>query len=544
MPRYKSTRGVRALTAHYLGKRPQGVLDEPESLAALLETVRKIPPHPPHGGADGAIVEHRAKRAKASEDRVVICIAREQLILPVREVVGNSESTVITRQNCGEVLAFRSQIVHEAQGPRWCLSLAPRGKSRGPDFLVTYDFEKGDLSDRQEAALRVASTQGFDPGDQGCLWASIDVCIQQDGDMVELELSIEVRWNQSLTIWGASQSSPQQALRDQVLATWYPEHWLPRLASPSATPHDFYEAVFIPDREAYGAQVSSLEVAGLQASLYPFQQRAVQWLLQREGVCWHHHVERDQGAVRPFSQPDSELPITFVKVKDCDGGVFFVSPTFGVATTDVSAFQSLERLRGGILAEEMGLGKTLEVIALILLHPRPQSPAMVFDSFLGRDLLATPATLIVTPSSLLEQWLSELGRHAPHLKVLSYPGLKKAAKNKHGVEMSARYLDEHDVVVTTYDVLRNELWLASDEPQRSMRNSKQYKRPTSPLVQLSWWRVCIDEAQMVENWMNNAAKLARRLPRINAWAITGTPVKDDIRKGTLGAFLFSRGIGL
>jgi E3 ubiquitin-protein ligase SHPRH len=179
----------------------------------------------------------------------------------------------------------------------------------------------------------------------------------------------------------------------------------------------------------------------------------------------------------------------------------------------------------------MGLGKTLEVIALMLLHPRPEGPVMIFDPFLGRELLTTSATLIVAPSSLLDQWLSELNRHAPSLRVMYYPGIKKLAKLKDGSELSAEHLAQQNVVVTTYEVLRTEIWAASDEPARSMRNQKQYERVRSPLVQLSWWRVCIDEAQMVENWTNNAAQLARRIPRINAWGVTGTPVKDDIQKG-------------
>ncbi|KAL2152487.1 hypothetical protein VTH82DRAFT_5671 [Thermothelomyces myriococcoides] len=165
---------------------------------------------------------------------------------------------------------------------------------------------------------------------------------------------------------------------------------------------------------------------------------------------------------------------------------------------------------------------------------------MVYDTFLGRELLATSATLIVTPSSLLEQWLSELNRHAPTLRVMFYPGVKKLARAKESDELSAEHLAEQDVVVTTYEVLRRDIWAASDEPARSMRNEKQYERVKSPLVQLSWWRVCIDEAQMVENWTNNAAKLARNIPRINSWAVTGTPVKDDVQKDLRGLLLFLR----
>lgn len=275
-----------------------------------------------------------------------------------------------------------------------------------------------------------------------------------------------------------------------------------------------------------------MKVKSLQADLYPFQRRAVQWLLRREGVHWDQDTQNNQAGVCPYRSPtSSEPPISFMQAKDVDGNAVYLSPLFGAATKRTSLFRPLQTFRGGILAEEMGLGKTLEMIALILLHPRPALSVMVYDPFLGRELLATSATLIVAPSSLLDQWLSELNRHAPSLKVLFYPGLKKSAKMKDGSEVSAEHLAEQDVVVTTYEVLRTEIWAASDEPLRAMRNEKQYERRKSPLVQLSWWRVCIDEAQMVENWANNAAKLARMIPRINAWAVTGTPVKDDIQKG-------------
>lgn len=100
-----------------------------------------------------------------------------------------------------------------------------------------------------------------------------------------------------------------------------------------------------------------------------------------------------------------------------------------------------------------------------------------------------------------------------------------------GVDLSVKQLAQQDVVITTYEVLRTEIWSAVDRPERSMRGEKQYERQTSPLVELGWWRVCIDEAQMVENWTSNTAVLARRIPRVHAWAITGTPVKDDIQKG-------------
>ena len=100
-------------------------------------------------------------------------------------------------------------------------------------------------------------------------------------------------------------------------------------------------------------------------------------------------------------------------------------------------------------------------------------------------------------------------------------------------------LAAHDVVVTTYNELRSELNFALDPPARAMRGERKHYRPKSPLVQLSWWRVCLDEAQEVENGVSKLATMVRLIPRVNAWGVTGTPVKSDI-KDLLGLLLFLR----
>src|SRR5690606_27437172 len=67
----------------------------------------------------------------------------------------------------------------------------------------------------------------------------------------------------------------------------------------------------------------------------------------------------------------------------------------------------LQRLRasamGGVLADDMGLGKTLQTIAhLCLEHARPE---------------VVKPSLVVVPTSLIQNWKRELGRFAPHLAV-------------------------------------------------------------------------------------------------------------------------------
>ncbi|KAK4177648.1 putative SNF2 family helicase/ATPase [Triangularia setosa] len=516
---------------------------EGDKITALLKQLQALPLPVPSAQQDA---EHPAKRVKTS-GHDVITVARECLALPVSEAPDFDYDALSTSRDVSNIIALQVCTADSSQFPITSsdlqLVIRSRMKPRNSNFHLSFLLQDGMLSPTMRAALSVAHTQGVDPGDEGCIWAAVAMSVRRDGPGLSLELSVEVRWNEQVTVWSSKRSaaSPQEALRNIVVSTWYAELALPKDKSTvlSWSPQDFYEAAYVPDKQSFDAEVTNMEVSRLEAKLYPFQRRAVQWLLKREGVRWSRDEHNGEGGVVPAPPRDlTELPISWSRTQDADGNTIYLSPLIGAITTDPELFQALEGPPGGILAEEMGLGKTLEVISLVLLHPRPDTNVMVYDHFLGRELLASSATLIVTPITLLDQWLSEIRRHAPSLNILFYPGIRKASKE--GQELSAEYLAQQDVIVTTYEVLRTEIWSASDEPGRSMRNAKQYESVKSPLVQVSWWRVCIDEAQMVENWSTNAAQLARRIPRINAWGVTGTPVKDDIQKDLRGLLLFLR----
>jgi len=80
----------------------------------------------------------------------------------------------------------------------------------------------------------------------------------------------------------------------------------------------------------------------------------------------------------------------------------------------VEAHNISVKCKGGILGCEMGLGKTLDVIALILANPRKVLPP---DS---STHLMTKATMVVTPSHLTKQWKEEIEKHTnPKLKTSS-----------------------------------------------------------------------------------------------------------------------------
>ncbi|XP_047201514.1 E3 ubiquitin-protein ligase SHPRH isoform X2 [Girardinichthys multiradiatus] len=143
--------------------------------------------------------------------------------------------------------------------------------------------------------------------------------------------------------------------------------------------------------------------------------------------------------------------------------------------------------------------------------------------------VSTGATLIISPSSICHQWVEEINRHirSSSLRVLVYQGVKR-----HGF-IQPHMLAEQDVVITTYDVLRSELNYvdiphSNSRGGRRFRNQKRYMAVPSPLVAVEWWRICLDEAQMVECPTAKAAEMALRLASVNRWCVSGTPVQRGL----------------
>lgn len=63
---------------------------------------------------------------------------------------------------------------------------------------------------------------------------------------------------------------------------------------------------------------------------------------------------------------------------------------------------------------------------------------------------------------------------------------------------------------------------------RSLRHSKRFFAPTSPLLFVQWWRLCLDEAQMVEGSACRAAEMAKKFSAVIKWAVTGTPIQKAV----------------
>jgi superfamily II DNA or RNA helicase len=139
---------------------------------------------------------------------------------------------------------------------------------------------------------------------------------------------------------------------------------------------------------------------------------------------------------------------------------------------------------GGVLADDMGLGKSVQTIAHILCEKEA-----------GR--LKKPALLVV-PTSLVFNWCAEFARFAPSLRTLTL----------HGVDRSARFgdIETSDVVITTYALLVRDDVFAEN----------------------TWHLVVLDEAQFLKNPQSKAAQVARALRCEHRVCLTGTPVENHL----------------
>ncbi|KAJ5035392.1 uncharacterized protein L3040_007862 [Drepanopeziza brunnea f. sp. 'multigermtubi'] len=514
----------------------------PNGREADLRTENASPASPasPFGSLPDELIEYMLEDPSTSEPPR----KRQKIQGPIHPKVLGIEHITVKKSTWQIVFAGSKLSELETPMEKSDVSLLVRcSRSRKPEYLEIVDGKRRcvfhaplppaelDLED-VHLALLVHDQSGRWARLEGRLWTECGLVLSQIDGYDRLQINFTIKWNVTSSPHNLMQAAAQTDALSGVLSRYFPNPNVTKAEKWS--PQDFYQSVYSPDKT--DEESLSMKVDGLSANLYPYQKRAVQWLLGKEGVAWSA-----QGVKSLPESKDPGAPISFVRATDDLGRVCYVSHLFGLVTLDPGPFLDMERnLRGGILAEEMGLGKTVEMISLISLHKRPdQKMPQVFDFFTGQMVRPTGATLIITPPSIIKQWISEINRHAPLLKVFHYEGIKAKVHSKRDFSDLLNDLASSDIVVSTYSVLAGEIHFTHLNPGKRLRHESKYPRPKSPLMLLSWWRCLIDEAQMIESGVSNAAVVARMIPRVNAWCVTGTPVRKDVND-LLGLLVFLR----
>ncbi|MBD0381153.1 DEAD/DEAH box helicase [Paenibacillus sedimenti] len=145
---------------------------------------------------------------------------------------------------------------------------------------------------------------------------------------------------------------------------------------------------------------------------------------------------------------------------------------------------------GGILADDMGLGKTLQSISFLV---------SVLPEIREQKLPA----IIVSPASLVYNWLNEFKKFAPDVRAVIADGSK--------VERSRilRQASQMDVIITSYPLLRKDFDL---------------------YVEFSFHTLFLDEAQVFKNYYTQTAQAVKGIQAQHRFALTGTPVENRLEE--------------
>lgn len=297
---------------------------------------------------------------------------------------------------------------------------------------------------------------------------------------------------------------------------------------------------------------------GLALEMLDFQRQTLAWMRDQEAA--------PRGLNGAFWEERRWADADEVEARGGDGSYWYF-PLAGELR-----LQEPPTSRGGMLCEEMGLGKTLEILALVSAdaedaaaaaaaaaeanEPRVKeeksssAAAVVSNEYKVEDevwddasasdsdsagssrrKIPSRATLIVVPPPLLRQWEAEVHKCARPgtLRVTVHQGRAKGPRGATDEERAAALADS-DVVLCTYPQLQREASKAKSKSTAAgaAGGSGARRGEAKILSRVGWRRVVLDECQMVRSSTTQLAAACRDLSADFRWMVSGTPLHAGV----------------
>lgn len=276
-------------------------------------------------------------------------------------------------------------------------------------------------------------------------------------------------------------------------------------------------------------------IDGLRVNLLPFQSKSVSWMMGKEQELLPEIDLHSPAEILRFLNDFVSFGYEMVS-----STVFWNKFTNFILTCQevlqiYENFQGVKKGMGligskGLLSEEMGLGKTIEILALILQNKRPAEKDGTFIDNDGKTIYKTKTTLIICPNAILQQWINEIeSQTTQNMKIFHYKGFLHVKKyfNCENIQEIVNILSDCDIIITSYNVVSMEIhyaeYNASLRPRRTISPIK-YDY-SSPLSLMQFFRIILDEVQMLHSDSTKAAKCTSLLHRVHTWGVSGTPIQ-------------------
>ncbi|KAK4165546.1 SNF2 family N-terminal domain-containing protein [Cladorrhinum sp. PSN259] len=178
--------------------------------------------------------------------------------------------------------------------------------------------------------------------------------------------------------------------------------------------------------------------------------------------------------------------------------------------SDNDSVHSFER--GGILADAMGLGKTLTMISAII-DTLEESKKHLHNTGPDEEFHPSRATLIIVSSMQGLNQAHLLVREDTNMaiyRMISPNTLRTYIFHGQSRAKNPADLDDYDIVLTTYGIL------CADFKARRV------------LQRIVWFRIVLDEAHWIRNQSSKQFKAAQALTSMRRWCVTGTPIHNSL----------------